>query len=85
MRDEARPERKFEALYTAHYQAIAGYVSRRVPAPEAADVLAQVFAVAWRRFDHVPAPPGDRLWLFGVARPARQPSRRVTSSRSGCC
>ena len=61
-------ERAFEALYTAHYQAIAGYVLRRVPADEADDVIAQVFTVAWRRFDSVPAPPEDRLWLFGVAR-----------------
>src|SRR5215469_968609 len=61
-------ERAFEALYTAHYQAIAGYVLRRVPAAEADDVIAQVFAVTWRRFDSVPPPPADRLWLFGVAR-----------------
>lgn len=61
-------ERAFEALYTAHYQAIAGYVLRRVAADEADDVIAQVFTVAWRRFDSVPAPPQDRLWLFGVAR-----------------
>lgn len=59
---------KFEALYVAHYRAIAGYVCRRVAAHETDDVIAQVFAVAWRRFDHIPAPPGDRLWLFGVAR-----------------
>jgi RNA polymerase sigma-70 factor (ECF subfamily) len=61
-------EREFEALYTTHYQAIAGYVLRRVPAGAADDVIAQVFAVAWRRFDAVPPPPGDRPWLFAVAR-----------------
>ena len=44
-------ERAFEALYTAHYQEVAGYVLRRVPADAADDVIAQVFAVAWRRFD----------------------------------
>jgi RNA polymerase sigma-70 factor (ECF subfamily) len=68
MRDRGGRERRFEALYAAHYQAIAGYVLRRVAAHEADDVIAQVFTVAWRRFDQVPAPPGDRLWLFGVAR-----------------
>ncbi len=66
-RGEVR-ERAFEALYAAHYQAIAGYVLRRVPADEADDVVAQVFTVAWRRVDAVPPPPADRLWLFGVAR-----------------
>lgn len=58
----------FECLYTAHYQEIAGYVRRRVVDREADDVIAQVFAVAWRRIDRVPPPPADRLWLFGVAR-----------------
>lgn len=59
---------RFEALYNAHYRSISGYVHRRVPEHEAADVIAQVFAVTWRRFEHVPPPPEDRLWLFGVAR-----------------
>lgn len=66
-RDGGMRKQAFEALYAAHYQAIAGYVSRRVVAHEADDVIAQVFAVAWRRFDHVPPAPRDRLWLFGVA------------------
>jgi RNA polymerase sigma-70 factor, ECF subfamily len=68
MRGRGGRERTFEALYAAHYQVIAGYVLRRVAAHEADDVIAQVFTVAWRRFDQVPAPPEDRLWLFGVAR-----------------
>jgi hypothetical protein len=59
MRDRGVRERRFERLYDAHYQAIAGYVLRRVAAHEADDVIAQVFTVAWRRFDQVPAPPGD--------------------------
>jgi RNA polymerase sigma-70 factor (ECF subfamily) len=66
-RSEVR-ERAFEALYAAHYQAIVGYVLRRVPADETHDVIAQVFTVAWRRLDSVPPPPADLLWLFGVAR-----------------
>jgi RNA polymerase sigma-70 factor (ECF subfamily) len=61
-------ERAFEALYTAHYREIAGYVRRRVSPDEADDVIAQVFAVAWRRFDDVPPSPVDRLWLLRVAR-----------------
>jgi DNA-directed RNA polymerase specialized sigma24 family protein len=74
-------ERRFEALYCAHYQAIAGYVLRRVPAHEADDVIAQVFTVAWRRFDHVPPPPDDRLWLFGVARNSVADQRRSERRR----
>lgn len=58
----------FESFYNAQYREISGYVRRRVPECDAPDVIAQVFAVAWRRFEHVPSPPEDRLWLFGVAR-----------------
>jgi RNA polymerase sigma factor (sigma-70 family) len=64
----AERARLFATFYTAHYQHIAAYVRRRVPAEDADDVTAQVFALAWRRFDRVPPPPQDRLWLFGVAR-----------------
>lgn len=59
---------RFERLYAAVFPDIAGYVRRRCAGAEADDVLAQVFTVAWRRFDHIPAPPQDRLWMFGVAR-----------------
>jgi RNA polymerase sigma-70 factor (ECF subfamily) len=59
---------RFESLYIARYQDITGYIRRRVAEQDADDVIANVFAVAWRRIDHLPAPPGDRLWLFAVAR-----------------
>jgi RNA polymerase sigma factor (sigma-70 family) len=62
------PPGPFEAFYVAHFQEITAYVRRRVPPPDADDVVAQVFTVAWRRFGSVPAAPQDRLWLFGVAR-----------------
>jgi RNA polymerase sigma factor (sigma-70 family) len=58
----------FENLYSLLYRDIASYVSRRVPRDEADDVVAKVFTVAWRRYERVPQPPEDRLWLFGVAR-----------------
>jgi RNA polymerase sigma factor (sigma-70 family) len=76
IRNSGVREQRFEALYTAHYNVIAGYVLRRVAAQEADDVIAQVFTVAWRRLDHVPPPPDDRLWLFGVARHSVADQRR---------
>jgi len=59
---------EFELLYTSCYAEIAGYVRRRVAEADADDVIAHVFTVAWRKFEQVPPPPDDRLWLFGVAR-----------------
>ena len=81
MPDQGGRERRFEAFYTAHYQPIAGYVLRRVPTGEADDVIAQIFTVAWRRFGEVPAPPADRLWLFGVARHTVSDQRRSERRR----
>jgi len=72
---------RFERCYAAHYQQVAGYVRRRVAPDEADDVVAQIFATAWRRFDRVPPPPQDRLWLFGVARHAVADHRRSLGRR----
>ncbi len=75
-------EGRFEDFYTAHRQAVAKYVRRRVDDFDSADIIAQVFSVAWRRFGVVPAPPEDRLWLFGVARRMVADYRRSTIRRS---
>jgi RNA polymerase sigma-70 factor (ECF subfamily) len=59
-------EAEFERFYRTHAQAVAGYVARRVPADSVQDVVADTFAVAWRRLDRLP----DEVlpWLLGVAR-----------------
>jgi RNA polymerase sigma-70 factor (ECF subfamily) len=60
---------RFERCFTAHHAAVAAYFLRRCPTREdAEDAATEVFAVAWRRLEELPAPPEDRLWLFGVAR-----------------
>jgi GDPmannose 4,6-dehydratase len=73
--------RAFEDFYATHRQTLAGYVLRRVGEADSGDIIAQVFSVAWRRFDAVPAPPEDRLWLFGVARRIVADHRRSTLRR----
>lgn len=46
-----------------------GYLARRVDQPaDAADLLAAVFLVAWRRRSELPGTDGIRPWLFVVAR-----------------
>ncbi|MFI7444835.1 RNA polymerase sigma factor [Nonomuraea indica] len=60
---------RFEAVYAQTYEQILGYAVRRCDAPEdAADVVAETFAIAWRRVDALPPGEQARLWLYGVAR-----------------
>lgn len=66
---DRRDRRRLEELFLAHHADLLGYAVRRLDQPaDAADVLAEVFLVAWRRIDEVPAGGEARLWLFGVAR-----------------
>jgi GDPmannose 4,6-dehydratase len=58
----------FDQLYRRYAPLITAYVRRRIDRSEVDDVVAQVFVVAWRRLADLPAPPSDRLWLYGVAR-----------------
>ena len=71
----------FDTFYEHHAPSISGYVRRRVLVDDVEDVVAQVFLVAWRRFTAIPAPPEDRLWLFGVARRTVADYRRSTLRR----
>ncbi|MFC9976257.1 RNA polymerase sigma factor [Spirillospora sp. NPDC127200] len=62
-------EDEFAAVYERTYQPLLAYALRRCATPEdAADVVAETFATAWRRAAELP--PGDqaRLWLYGAAR-----------------
>jgi RNA polymerase sigma-70 factor (ECF subfamily) len=60
----------FRVLYARSYGPIRAYVRRRTRRDNAseADVVAEVFLVAWRRLADVPAPPKELPWLYGVAR-----------------
>ena len=74
---EADPGARFDALYRTHLQAVLAYVSRReTSAADAAEIVADVFTVAWRRLDAVPEEPADLLWLYGAARRVLSEHRR---------
>jgi RNA polymerase sigma-70 factor, ECF subfamily len=68
----SRSQERFEGLYHSYYPAIYKYVARRLrdtsASQDASDVTAEIFVTAWRRLGHVPGPPEERLWLYGVAR-----------------
>ena len=75
-------EVRFRELYEAVYVDLLRFVRRRVRTSQAEDVVAEVFLVAWRRFDDVPKDlSAARAWLFGVARLTMQNARRRESKQ----
>jgi RNA polymerase sigma factor (sigma-70 family) len=83
--DQASSERRarFELLYADCHSAALGYVTRRATTPEdAADAIAEVFLIAWRRMDDVPEGEARRLWIYGVARRVLANQRRGQRRRS---
>ena len=75
-------EDRFATVYDSAYTDLVRFVSRRVPQGEAEDVVADVFAVAWRRLDDVPSELGEaRAWLFGVAYRTLLASNRADGRR----
>ncbi|MBN1460860.1 MAG: RNA polymerase sigma factor [Armatimonadetes bacterium] len=93
---ESSRQARFRTVYEANYARILGYVLRRTASPEdAADVVADTFATAWRRFDDLPVrdsrnrkTPDERsidgptLWLYGVARRTLANHRRKEANRA---
>ncbi|MER6008181.1 RNA polymerase sigma factor [Nonomuraea angiospora] len=65
--DEERA--RFESVYQETYGPITAYAARRCDSPQdAADVVAETFAVAWRRIHDLPDGEEATLWLYGTAR-----------------
>lgn len=75
-RGEADRER-FEHVYRQTRIAILAYLVRRTESAEdAADMLGEVYLIAWRRINDLPSGGQARLWLFGVARRVLANQRR---------
>jgi RNA polymerase sigma-70 factor (ECF subfamily) len=72
---------EFEALFRDTRAPLLAYLTRRTQSEDAADLLAEVYLVAWRR--RADLPPGDerRLWLYGVARRLLAEHHRVAWQR----
>ena len=58
---------EFEELYRETAPQLFGYLRRR-KAVEPGDIVAEVYAIAWRRRSDLPAPRLRRAWLYGTAR-----------------
>jgi RNA polymerase sigma-70 factor (ECF subfamily) len=68
-RDTAREDR-FSTFVESHADTVNRYLLNRHRAGdslEAEDLLAEVFTIAWRRFEDVPS-DAEAAWLIGVAR-----------------
>lgn len=76
-------EHRFTELMNDHGRAVLGYLTRRTdPAHDAADLMAEVFVVAWRRLVEVPREPDQaRAWLLGTARGTLANHRRSAVRR----
>ncbi|OLR95281.1 RNA polymerase sigma factor [Actinokineospora bangkokensis] len=58
----------FDRIYRHHHDAVRRFLGRRLAAAEVDDATAEVFVVAWRRHDELPAAHRVLPWLYGVAR-----------------
>lgn len=75
-------EARFRALYGDAYGDVLRFAQRRIHPSHAEDLTADVFLVAWRRFDDAPERPDDlRAWLFGIARHCLLNTRRGQGRR----
>jgi RNA polymerase sigma-70 factor, ECF subfamily len=64
--DSSDRSARFEELFRAEYRAVAAYLLRRTEPDQVDDLVDEVFLVAWRRLEVVPAEA--RPWLLAVAR-----------------
>ena len=77
--DEPERRARLEALFAEHAAAVRAYAIRRIGPEAADDTVSEVFVVACRRLEHVPA---DALpWLLACARRVLANQRRGARRR----
>ena len=54
MQQSSADEAKFRQAFDAYFAAVNRYCLRRIPANDVNDVVAEVFAVAWRKVERMP-------------------------------
>jgi RNA polymerase sigma-70 factor (ECF subfamily) len=82
---ESQRTARFDELFRACVADIAAYCRWRTRSfADADDALAEVFLVAWRRLDDVPASaPEARVWLYATARRVTANQHRAARRRMG--
>jgi len=61
-------EGRFRNVFDAYFDVVNRYCLRRIALNDVNDVVADVFAVAWRKVDQMPDGDDVLPWLYGVAR-----------------
>jgi len=79
MDDDLRRAR-LESLFARHAAIVLAYARRRTDSTTADDALSEVFAIAWRRLEQVPAEPVP--WLLACARHVLAHARRSEHRRT---
>jgi RNA polymerase sigma-70 factor (ECF subfamily) len=80
--DRREDERRFAAFYRRTFTPLVGYAARRCQSTEdAADLVAETYLVAWRRFEAVPEGPAGLWWLYATARRLQANRRRGEARR----
>ena len=75
-------EALFRRLYADHFRAVVAFCVRRSEQPDdAADAVADIFLVAWRRLGDVPSGDEALPWLYGVGRRVLANQRRSLRRR----
>lgn len=72
------PHDRFRTAFESHFDAINRYCLRRISVDDVNDVVAEVFAVAWRKVERMPDGDEALPWLYGVARLEINNRRRAT-------
>ncbi len=73
---------RFGALFAELYAPLRRWAHHRnITGPDADDLVAEVFTIAWRRFDDIPADAAVP-WLYGVARNVARNHRRGVARRA---
>jgi RNA polymerase sigma-70 factor (ECF subfamily) len=67
-------------MFLETYEAVLAYALRRADPADAEDVVADTYAIAWRRLDDIP--PDPLPWLYAVARRTLANVHRSTRRRS---
>lgn len=65
--ESAQHSESYRRLYQEYYPKVLAYCVRRAGRDDAPDLAAEVFAVAWRRFEAIPEGDQSLPWLYGVA------------------